>query len=150
MPCTEVERRLQIMAGMHHETSGFSLVETLIAATITIVGVAGLAQLFIVSSSANARAKSAMLSTILAQDKMEDLVAPDDVEDGSDFLDSRGRLIASGGVQPPGTAYVRRWSVQPLSEASPAAFLIQVAVTRVSGPGTDTRITGVRMASVLR
>jgi len=145
-----MERPLHIMADMRHETSGFSLVETLIAATITIVGVAGLAQLFVVSSSANARAKAATLSTVLAQDKMEDLIAPDEAGGGADFLDGRGRLIASGGTQPAGTAYVRRWSVQPLSEASPATFLIQVSVTRASGPGTDTRIAGVRLASVLR
>jgi Tfp pilus assembly protein PilV len=145
-----VERVLQIGCAMRCEPSGFSLVETLIATTITIVGIAGLAQLFVVSSAANGRAKSATLSTILAQDKIEELLTPGgDAGDGSDFLDGVGRLIASGETPPAGTAYVRRWSVQPLSEASPTAFLIQVSVTTASGR-VDARITGVRSGSALR
>jgi type II secretory pathway pseudopilin PulG len=132
---------------MPHEASGFSLVETLIATTITIVGITAIAQLFVVSSAANARAKSATLSTVLALDKMETLIAEGGDDGGSDFVDSGGRSIGSGAVPPPGTAFVRRWSVQPLSEGSPATVSIEVSVTRVAGR-TDTRIAGVRSASI--
>ncbi len=138
--CTDVDRVLQNNLVMTRQDSGFSLVETLIATSITIVALSGLAQLFVVSASANARAKSGTVATILAQDKVEELVAPGgETGDGVDFLDSHGRLIGSD-TAPPGAFYIRRWSVQPLSEGA-ATCLLQVSVSHIGG-GEDVRIAG--------
>jgi len=52
---------------------GFSLLEVLFATTILIVGVAGLAQLFALSTRTNASARSTTYAAVLAQQKMEQL-----------------------------------------------------------------------------
>jgi len=129
---------------MRDEAAGFSLIETLVAATIVVVGLTGLAQLFIVSSAANARSKVATQSTILAHDKMEELIAPGaDDDDAADFLDSLGHRLAADGPQPREAAYVRHWFVRPLSDRTGAKLVI-VLVARVGRTGEDVRIVGVR------
>ena len=52
---------------------GFSLVETLVATTILVVALAGLAQLFSVAAHANAGSKKTTLAAVLAEQKMEQL-----------------------------------------------------------------------------
>jgi type II secretory pathway pseudopilin PulG len=52
---------------------GFSLLEVLFATTILIVGVAGLAQLFAMSTKTNTSARATTFAAVLAQQKMEQL-----------------------------------------------------------------------------
>jgi type II secretory pathway pseudopilin PulG len=52
---------------------GFSLLEVLFATTILIVGVAGLAQLFAMSTRTNTSARATTFAAVLAQQKMEQL-----------------------------------------------------------------------------
>ena len=52
---------------------GFSLVETLVATTIMTVGLASLAQLFLISTKANQSARLTTNASVLAQQKMEQL-----------------------------------------------------------------------------
>jgi len=52
---------------------GFSLLEVLTATTVLTVGLAALAQLFVISTRANFGAKSTTMASILAQQKMEQL-----------------------------------------------------------------------------
>lgn len=54
---------------------GFSLIETVFAAAVMIAGAASLAQLFVVSTRSNTYAKSTSMSSMLAQQKMEQLRA---------------------------------------------------------------------------
>jgi prepilin-type N-terminal cleavage/methylation domain-containing protein len=54
---------------------GFSLLEVLVATTILIVGVAGLAPSFPVASRANRLARDTTMAALLAQQKMEQLRA---------------------------------------------------------------------------
>ncbi len=130
---------------MRATEGGFSLIETLIATTIVIVALSGLAQLFVVSAAANVGAKAATTATILAQDKMEELIATaENGGDDSDFMDSRGRLLGTGGVPPAGTAYVRRWTIQPLPESSTGPFAFQVFVSRVAAGDEAARIVAIR------
>jgi prepilin-type N-terminal cleavage/methylation domain-containing protein len=52
---------------------GFSLVETLVATTIMAVGLASLAQLFLISTKSNQSARLTTTASVLAQQKMEQL-----------------------------------------------------------------------------
>jgi type II secretory pathway pseudopilin PulG len=52
---------------------GFSLLEVLFASTMLIVGVAGLAQLFALSTRTNTSARATTFASLLAQQKMEQL-----------------------------------------------------------------------------
>jgi type II secretory pathway pseudopilin PulG len=61
------------LAENRRTTDGFSLVEVLIATTVLVAALAGLAQLFGVASGANSSAKATTYATILAQQKMEQL-----------------------------------------------------------------------------
>lgn len=52
---------------------GFSLIETIFAAAVMIAGAASLAQLFVVSTRTNTYAKSTSMTSMLAQQKLEQL-----------------------------------------------------------------------------
>jgi len=54
---------------------GFSLLEVLVATTIMLVGVAGLAQSFVLASRANRAARTTTVAVLLAEQKMEQLRA---------------------------------------------------------------------------
>ena len=111
---------------------GFSLIETLVAATIVIVALAALAQLFVIAVAANQRAKSSTVATVLAQAKLEELMAIDgNVPAGTDFIDGRGQWIGTGDSPLPGTVYIRRWVAKPLP-ARLGAWLLHVSVTPAS------------------
>lgn len=55
------------------DQSGFSILEVLVASIILMVGVIALAQLFIVSTSANRVARATTATMVIAQQKMEQL-----------------------------------------------------------------------------
>ena len=55
--------------------AGFSLLETLVAVTVLSVGVGALAQLSMLASSANRRARAVTTGSVLAQQKIEQLRA---------------------------------------------------------------------------
>ena len=123
--------------------AGFTLVETLIATAITIVAVAALAQLFVMSSTANVNAKATIVATILAQDKLEQLLVTKSRDrEGTDFFDGRGAWIASG-TSPPGWAYARHWSAEPLAAGS-SLVVVTVIVSRSGAAGEAARVAGVR------
>lgn len=54
----------------------------------------------------------------------------------ADYLDRDGRWVGAGAQPPPGTAFVRRWSVTPVPVPGGDALLLQVLVvaTGVRGP----------------
>jgi Tfp pilus assembly protein PilV len=128
---------------------GFSLLEALVATAIVIVGLTGLAQLLVISPAANRAAKSASVAAMLAQDKMERLVAFADTGPAEcDYFDSSGRAlgIGDGAMAPPGTAYVRSWSNEPAPESLSELSVWQVIVTRIGG-AADVRLVGIRPRS---
>lgn len=53
-----------------------------------------------------------------------------------DYLDRDGRWVGTGAQPPPGTAFVRRWSVSPVGPPGGGVLLLQVLVvaTGVRGP----------------
>ena len=53
-----------------------------------------------------------------------------------DYLDHYGRTLGGGTVVPGGTAYIRRWSVEPLPTNPNNVIILQVLVTRERDRGT--------------
>jgi len=170
---------------------GFSLLETLVAASILTVTLAGLAQLLVVATRANAGARTTTYAALLAQQKMEQLrglswgfdllglpvadtstnvadvsaaapggkgltPSPPDAlatnaEGYCDFVDRFGRVIGGGTTPPRGTAYIRRWSIEPLPANPSNALVLQVLVGRAGGRASpDTGATGVRVPDEAR
>lgn len=124
---------------------GFSLIEVLIAATIVIVALSGLAQLFVIASVANQRSRSRTLATVLAIAKMEELRASGEaVASGLDYADARGNTLGGQLGSPPGAAYVRQWSATAMP-SNPNAWILEVRVTfPQASPGEVVRIAGLK------
>jgi prepilin-type N-terminal cleavage/methylation domain-containing protein len=170
---------------------GFSLLETLVAASILTVTLAGLAQVLVASMRVNASARTITYAALLAQQKMEQLrgltwgydVAGLPVADTStdlaaasaaaaggkgltpsppnalasnidgycDFVDRFGRVSGGGTTPPRGTAYIRRWSIEPLPANPANALVLQVLVSRAGGRAArDTGATGIRVPDEAR
>ena len=119
---------------------GFTLVETLVAISITALSLTSLAQLFVIATRANSDARRATFASILAAEKIEQLrsLGPDlssaglsslsaNIPGARDFLDGYGRSLGTGTSPLSGTVYIRRWSVEPIA-SDPDTFVVQVAV----------------------
>jgi hypothetical protein len=122
----------------------------MVATTVFVVGVIGLAPLFILAARATSGARTTTYAAVLAQEKMEQLSdtslspSPGDalVRNTSgycDFLDATGRSLGGGTTPPTTTAFVRRWSVDPLPTGPDNAVVIQVLVFRLRGSPAGLR-----------
>ena len=60
----------------------------------------------------------------------------DNYEGYVDYLDHWGRTLGGGSVIPDNTAYIRRWSVEPLPTNPNNIIILQVLVTRQRDRGT--------------
>jgi prepilin-type N-terminal cleavage/methylation domain-containing protein len=104
---------------------GFSIVEVLIALTVVVAGVCGLAQLFVLATAANMQAADTTRATVLARQKIEQLRtepfdqprSPPDAltRDTPGFFDVADRM------------FIRRWSVETLP-ADVNTLVLQVLV----------------------
>ena len=135
---------------------GFTLLEVLVATTLLFVAVAALAGLSVMATQANAHAKTTTFAALLAARKLEELRAlpwgydalgnprsdagltasPSDALDQNtsgycDFLDAAGAFLGGGTTPPTQTAFVRRWSIQPLPSNPANALVFQVVVRRL-------------------
>ncbi len=152
------------------DEDGFSLIEVTIATGLFITALAALAQMFVIASQSNLRAKTTTFATALAQQKMEQLrslswgydslglpvsdittdttVTPERPTGGTglapspegtllsnvagyvDYLDVNGNSLGGGTNVPAGTAYIRRWSIEPLPTNPNNTLILQVLVIR--------------------
>lgn len=127
---------------------GFSLVETVISASLLAVALVTLAQLVGVSMQSGAVARARSATTVMAEQKMEQLRAlpwtaiASMAADGADYLDAGGRARCIGASVPCGDAvYVRRWSAAPAA-FSPGVLIVEVDVRPVGhGHGGTTLVT---------
>jgi Tfp pilus assembly protein PilV len=122
---------------------GCSLIEALVAMALVLVAAGGLAQLAAFATRTNRQAARAGLATIVAQQKIEELVSdpalplnlsPAGTLTGRvagwfDFVDRNGRPLGAGASPPVGSAYLRRWSVAAAVDGD--ALIVEVAVADV-------------------
>jgi prepilin-type N-terminal cleavage/methylation domain-containing protein len=147
-------------------TRGFTLIETLVALSLAVVGLSALAHLFVLSVQANADARRATFASVLAAQKMEQLrgLGPDlspqagaplsqNIAGLCDFLDEYGRSLGTGSNPPAGTVYVRRWSIESMPGTS-ETLLVQVVViprtwrAAAASGGSERAYGGARLVTV--
>ena len=119
------------------------MLEALVATSIMTVGVAALAQLAGWSLFANVQARRTSTAPVLAQQKVEELVAEaaagglapspagtlaSDVAGYCDFVDRAGRPLGAGPSPPADSAYARRWSIEALPASPAHTSILQVLV----------------------
>ena len=122
---------------------GYSILEVLVATTIVAIGVAALAQLVGVAVRANVQATQTTIATVLAQQKMEELLPTaagdlrasppgalaQNIDGYADFAGRGGLLLGPGPAPPTGTAYLRRWAIDPLQNSANNTWILRVRVT---------------------
>lgn len=139
---------------------GFTLLETVVATGILVTALAGIAQLFILSTHLTRQARASGVALVAAQDKLEKLRAltfayddtgtpitdpalqsspstslDSDVAGVVDWLDPQGQAAGTAG----GAAFVRRWRISTIAASSPAAIAIEVCVFKAPVAGADHR-----------
>ena len=130
---------------MESRAAGFSLVEVMIATGILAVGLVSLVQLSLLAQAANRSAALVTVGALLAQDKMEQLRGlpwPDTTTSCCEYFDVHGAPLPGAGA-PAGTAFVRRWAIEPLSTLPEAARVLQVWVAPPRG-AAPVRLVSIR------
>ena len=137
---------------------GFTLLETLIATGILVTALAGVAQLFVLSSHLTRQANIAGAALVAAQEKLEVLsgltfeydAAGSPITDASidvspassldenagawvDWIDASGKSRAT----PDSAVFVRRWRVASIAADPPDAVTIEVCVFRMPAEHAD-------------
>lgn len=127
---------------------GFSLIETIVASGLLAVALVSLAQLVGVGVQSGAAARARARTTVMAEQKMEQIRAMPFAEiagaSGSvtDYLDADGNTRCVNATTACGDAvYVRRWSATPAAFSS-GVFIIEVDARLVGhGHGSTTLLT---------
>lgn len=147
---------------------GFTLFETLVATSILVTALAGVAQLFILGAQLTRQAAQSGFALAAAQDKLESLrgqaftydangsavTAPavqpspessleEDLEPYVDWLDFDGAPLESAD----GATLVRRWRVSSLGATTPDAIAIEVCVFRSPG-ASDPRAADACLSTI--
>ena len=65
------------------------------------------------------------------------------VDGYSDFVDRRGNVLGGGPTPPAGSAYRRRWSIEPLPNSATNMLILQVLVTDLRNRGAADTTTAV-------
>jgi prepilin-type N-terminal cleavage/methylation domain-containing protein len=146
---------------------GFTLVETLVATSILVTALAGIAQLFVLGSHLTRQAGTSGIALIAAQDKLESLrgqaftydaagaeatdaaLEPsptsslsEDIEPYVDWLDQSVQPS-----NPDDAVLVRRWRITPLGLTTPDSIAIEVCVfsfTSRTARGADVCLSTIR------
>jgi prepilin-type N-terminal cleavage/methylation domain-containing protein len=127
---------------------GFSLIETIIATSLLAIALVALAQFVTASTHTGAVARARAATTLIAEQKMEQLRAlpwmtlASTADPVVDYLDASGRQQCPEAAMPCGEAvYSRRWSVARAAFTT-GVLVIQVDVELVGqGHGRSTLVT---------
>jgi type II secretory pathway pseudopilin PulG len=138
---------------------GFTLLETIVATGILVTALAGIAQLFVLSTHLTRRATATGIALVAAQEKIESLRAltfgydeggtpitatalrptlrsslDENVDASVDWLDAAARMTTADRA-----AIVRRWKISTISDLPPDTIAIEVCVFRVTARNADHR-----------
>ena len=144
---------------------GFTLFETLVATSILVTALAGVAQLFVLGSHLTRQAGASGAALLAAQDKLEllrgqaftydpsglavtnEALEPspessldEDVDPYVDWLDADGDTTEDAEA----AVIARRWRVTSLGATTPDAIAIEVCVFRFGANGADSCLSTVR------
>jgi Tfp pilus assembly protein PilV len=109
---------------------GFSLVEVLLATSLLATGVLGLAHVLAVAVGVNVASRQTTSATVLAAQKVEEILAGGDIGGSEDAVDG----------------FRRRWTAQSLPGSSTRLMIVQVIVepsVSLGGRGRPARVTAV-------
>lgn len=148
---------------------GFTLFETLVATGILVTALAGIAQLFILSTHLTRQSNTSGAALVAAQDKLEVLaglsfeydaggvaitdpsleISPassldEDTDAFVDWLDPSGEP----GDFSDDAVFVRRWRVSAISHDEPDAIAIEVCVFRMPADDVNARAADVCLSTV--
>ncbi|HRK48154.1 MAG TPA: prepilin-type N-terminal cleavage/methylation domain-containing protein [Nocardioides sp.] len=89
-----------------HRRRGFTLIEILVALVITVIGLLGIAGMFVANAQGTTYARHATEASVLAEDQLEFMLTTPSANlvSGFDQVDEHGVAVASGG-------FTRVWSV---------------------------------------
>ena len=111
------------------DENGFSLIETLFAASILATALTALAQLVVMTSAANDDAGRMTRAVLLASQKIEDLRA------------SSSTVLEGGGADMPAPGFARLWRFSLLPSDPDHVIVIEAVVTT---RGSATRLLALR------
>lgn len=128
---------------------GCSLLEVLVATSVVVVSVAALAQLSGAAIHTNARARSTTFAVLIAEEKMEALVATFAAQDaiGAPLAASPAGALDRDTpgycdyVVQNGATYLRRWSIEVLPAFPDGARVLQVVATLSRGADANVDVT---------
>ena len=131
---------------MKTRADGFSLVEVMVATCVLAVGLVSLVQLALLAQAANRSAALVTVAAMLAQNKMEQLRGsswPDASQNCCEYFDVHGGALPGGAGPPVGTAFVRRWTIEPVAALPDAARVLHVWVAPARG-AAPVRLVSIR------
>jgi type II secretory pathway pseudopilin PulG len=153
----------------HASDRGFTLVEAIVATSVLITALAGIAQLFILGTHLARQAGQSGAALVAAQDKLESLrgqaftydaggvavtspalqpsppeTLAEDVEPYVDWLDVDAATLESADD----AVLIRRWRITSMGATTPDAIAIEVCVFRIPGArdakGADACLSTIR------
>ena len=110
-------------------SSGFTLVEAIIAIGLLTSGLVAFAYGVGLDVRLTADAKCRTIATIAASQKLEQLRATPslgDVDKAAEYLDADGNLVCAGGSPCEGAVYARWWSIAAIP-SNPRAVVIEAS-----------------------
>lgn len=147
-------------------TRGFTLIETLVASSLLITALAGVAQLFILSAQWSGQAAASNAALLAAQGKLEELSGAtfrygpsgepitdpalqfsaaeslrDDHPPDVDWIDASGHGVGNAAA----AWLTRRWRVTPAAGGVPDLIAIEVCVFRAHTAAADVCLATVRL-----
>ena len=127
------------MTSVHARNDGFSLIETMVAALVLSVGMAGVLPIVFGSVRATRAARDTSMSTWLAWQKAEQLRVPVDLAlspsntlaaDTAGFVDYLDQFGAPSDTPAP---YTRRWLIEPAGAAGTLRLVVAVHHAALAG-----------------